>query len=160
MAKDTPSMAKNKMRRCLLAILDPHPSPAEISELWTYFQSSCAYCGIPLDRSIRAGHLDHIVSTAVGGSNGIHNYLLSCGKCNGDEKREEDWQSFLGRKVTDKMLAADRHSHISTWIARGGGRTVLDQPVKNEAESIIAQALGDFDIAVKKLRALRHAGRQ
>jgi hypothetical protein len=41
-------MAKNKMRRCLAAILDPHPSGAEVEELWDYFQSSCAYCGIPL----------------------------------------------------------------------------------------------------------------
>lgn len=155
MAKDTPSMAKNKMRRCLVAILDPHPSNLEIEQLWTYFQSSCAYCGIPLDRTSRNGHLDHIVSSALGGTNEIHNHVLSCNKCNGDEKREEDWQSFLARKVTDSALVAERHAHISGWIERADGRGVLDPSVKTQAETIIVQVLESFDAAVKKLRALR-----
>jgi hypothetical protein len=155
MAKDTPSMAKNKMRRCLAAILDPHPSSVEIERLWDYFQSSCAYCGIQLDRASRTGHLDHILSSALGGTNEIHNHLLSCNRCNGDEKREEDWQSFLARKVSDMALAADRHTRISAWIERAGGRGVADPSAKAKAEVIIAQAMESFDDAVKKLRALR-----
>ena len=154
MAKDTPSMAKNKMRRCLASILDPHPSDAEVKELWSYFQSSCAYCGIPLDRASRTGHLDHVLSSALGGSNEIHNHLLSCNRCNGDEKREEDWQSFLTRKVTDRDLASGRHAHISAWIGRAD-REPLDPSAKTEADFIISQTLQSFDEAVKKLRALR-----
>ncbi|WPN45070.1 HNH endonuclease [Pseudomonas sp. P8_241] len=154
MAKDTPSMAKNKMRRCLAAILDPHPSGVEVEELWNYFQSSCAYCGIPLTRASRTGHLDHIVSSALGGSNEIHNHLLSCNKCNGDEKREEDWQSFLAGKVADSDLASERRAHISVWIGRAG-REPLDPSAKAQAEIIISQALESFDEAVKKIRALR-----
>ncbi|WP_095148179.1 HNH endonuclease [Pseudomonas sp. Irchel s3a18] len=153
MAKDTPSMARNKMRRCLAAILDPHPSGAEVEELWNYFQFSCAYCGIPMVRASRTGHLDHIVSSALGGSNEIHNHLLSCNRCNGDEKRDEDWQRFLARKVTDSELAAERHAHISAWIERAG-REPLDFAAKAKAEIIIRQALESFDEAVKKLRAL------
>lgn len=154
MAKDTPSMAKNKMRRCFAAILDPHPSGAEVEELWNYFQSSCAYCGIPLARTSRTGHLDHIVSSAMGGSNGIHNHLLSCNKCNGDEKRDEDWQSFLARKVMDSDLASERHAHISVWIGRACDEP-FDPSAKAQAEIIISQALESFDESVKKLRALR-----
>ncbi|MGH8387126.1 MAG: HNH endonuclease [Pseudomonas sp.] len=154
MAKDTPSMAKNKMRRCLAAILDPHPSPSEIEELWNYFQSSCAYCGVPLIRASRSGHLDHVESSASGGSNAIHNYLLSCNRCNGDEKREEEWQRFLARKVTDRDLASERHAHISAWIERACD-VPFDPAAKAQAEIIISQALESFDEAVKKLRALR-----
>lgn len=148
-------MAKNKMRRCLTAILDPHPSDVEISALWSYFQSSCAYCGTVLDRALRNGHLDHIVSAAAGGSNEIHNHLLACGMCNGDEKREEDWQVFLRNKVVDPALSAGRHAHITGWIARGGDRSVLAPSAKAQAESIILDALGHFDEAVKSVRALR-----
>lgn len=154
MAKDTPSMAKNKMRRCLGAIIDPHPSGAEVEELWKYFQSSCAYCGISLARASRTGHLDHIESSALGGSNEIHNHLLACSQCNGDEKREEDWQSFMAKKVTDVELAAERHAHVSAWIGRAC-REPLDHSVRAQAENIISQALATFDDAVKKLRALR-----
>lgn len=57
MAKDTPLMAKNKMRRCLIIILDPQPSSGEVQRLWNFFQSSCAYCGCQLDRLSRTGHL-------------------------------------------------------------------------------------------------------
>lgn len=155
MPKDTPSMAKNKMRRCLTAILDPHPSAVQVVELWNYFHFSCAYCGIPLDRIFRNGHLDHVVPAAAGGSNEIHNSVLSCHRCNGDEKREEEWQSFLSRKVANDVLAERRHAHISAWIEKGGNESVLDPFVRAQAESIIAEALADFDKAVKKLRLLR-----
>lgn len=95
------------------------------------------------------------MSSALGGANEIHNHVLSCNKCNGDEKREEDWQSFLAWKVSDRALAAERHAHISGWIERADGRGVLEPSVKAQAETIIVQALESFDAAVKKLRALR-----
>lgn len=86
MAKDTPSMAKNKIRRSLIAICDPHPSRKEVDALWAYFDSQCAYCRKPLDRASRVGHMDHLIPTTEGGSNSIFNHALSCGKCNGDDK--------------------------------------------------------------------------
>ncbi|WP_161795760.1 HNH endonuclease signature motif containing protein [Pseudomonas sp. C5pp] len=150
-------MAKNKMRRCFVAILDPHPSRAEVTALWDYFQSSCAYCGVLLDRLSRNGHMDHILSSAMGGSNDIHNHLLACAVCNGDEKRDEEWSSFLARKVADSELAADRHARISAWIERAEIGNGLDPSVRSQAETIIAEALNDFDAAVQKLRALRQA---
>lgn len=39
MVKDTPPMAKNKIKRSLGAILDPHPSKKEENALWDYFDS-------------------------------------------------------------------------------------------------------------------------
>jgi 5-methylcytosine-specific restriction endonuclease McrA len=154
MAKDTPSMAKNKMRRSLLAIVDPHPSPTEIDLLWSYFQSCCAYCGVTITRDSRTGHVDHVVSSALGGSNCIYNHVLSCARCNGDDKREEPWESFLAKKVSDRALFAERHARISTWLSRSPGRSIPPD-VRAHIDAIIDQAIGDFDSAVQELRALR-----
>lgn len=157
MAKDTPSMAKNRIRRSLVAILDPHPSAKETDELWSYFNSSCAYCGVLIERSSRTGHLDHLISFALGGSNDIHNHVLSCARCNGDEKREEDWQSFLVRKVTAPDVAEARSAHIHSWLSKANPHT-LSPDTARQAEAIIQAALASYDQAVKQVRALRNGG--
>src|SRR5690349_21714219 len=151
MAKDSPSMAKNKIRRSLVAILDPHPSMRETDELWSYFNSSCAYCGALIERSSRVGHLDHLVSSAFGGSNDIHNHVLSCGRCNGDEKREEDWQTFLSRKAASAELAETRRAHIRGWLSRARLRP-LSADTASQAEAIIQEALANYETAVKRIR--------
>lgn len=156
-AKDTPSMAKNKIRRALLAIVDPHPKPPEITELWAYFDSSCAYCGIAIHRDSRAGHIDHLVSSAVGGSNSIYNHVLSCARCNGDEKREEAWESFLARKTNDPATLAARHSKITSWLNRNVSVSLQNQ-VRAQADAIISNAIDNFDSAIKELRVLRKGG--
>lgn len=145
------------MRRCLIAVLDSHPSHTDISALWQYFSSSCAYCGVQLERLARSGHLDHVVASSSGGTNDIHNHVLACGRCNGDEKREGSWQSFLARKVTDQTEATQRQGHIQAWLDRAEGRS-MDADVGARAEAIIAQALRNFDAAVEQLRALRKSG--
>jgi len=96
----------------------------------------------------------------MGGSNDIHNHLLACAKCNGDEKRDEEWGRFLARKVADSELAAYRHARIPAWIARAEIGNGLDPSVWSQAEAIIAEALNDFDAAVQKLRALRRATKE
>lgn len=158
-AKDTPSMAKNKIRRSLLAIIDPHPSRLAVDGLWKYFQSSCAYCGIAIARDARNGHLDHVVSSALGGSNCIHNHVLACARCNGDEKREESWESFLTRKDTDPALAAERHAQISNWLARNATASAAPE-LRAKVDAIISRVLADFDAAVGELRELRKGEQQ
>lgn len=153
-AKDTPSMAKNKIKRSLLAIIDPHPTPSEINELWAYFQSSCAYCSVEIARDSRTGHVDHVISSAFGGSNCIHNHVLSCARCNGDEKREESWETFLVTKVTDTAQAAKRHAHITAWLARNASMPVTPE-IQAQADAIINRALAAFDSSVKEVRRLR-----
>lgn len=156
MAKDTPSMAKNKIRRSLSAIIDPHPTAAEVNELWSYFASSCAYCGVGIDRASRTGHMDHVDSSALGGSNRVHNHVLACAKCNGDEKREEHWISFLTRKAGSN--AEERRMRIEAWAARGSKAPGIDPAVRAQAEAIIERTLGSFDDAVSQLRRLRSTG--
>ncbi len=62
MAKNAPPMAKDQMRRCLRAIVDPHSSRKDVDRLWQYFDSSCAYCGKRLERASRSAHVDHLDS--------------------------------------------------------------------------------------------------
>lgn len=156
-AKDTPSMAKNKIRRSLLAIIDPHPKPTEVTDLWAYFDSSCAYCGLAISRDSRTGHIDHVVSSALGGSNSVYNHVLSCARCNGDEKREEPWESFLARKANDPAMLTTRHSKILSWLARNASAPLQAQ-IRARADAIISNAIDNFDSAVKELRVLRKGG--
>lgn len=153
MPKDTPSMAKNKIKRSLSAIYDPHPSPAEVNLLWEYFESCCAYCGSLIERDSRTGHLDHLVPSAEGGSNNIHNHALSCAKCNGDEKREEAWESFLERKAESPSVLMLRKSKIEKWISLAPPNKI-DESIKRQANSIVEEALDNFDKSVAKMREL------
>lgn len=149
-------MAKNQMKRSLRAILDPAPSQTDIARLWSFFDSSCAYCAQTLAREERLGHLDHILPHASGGTNDIHNHVLACGRCNGDEKREEDWRSFLAHKVSDENLRQERCSRIESWMQQAPpDRTVISPQTLQAADAIAARALQEFDAAVKEVRALR-----
>lgn len=154
MAKDTPSMAKNKIKRSLGAIYDSHPSKKEVNTLWEYFDYQCAYCGTLIDRDSRTGHIDHLVPTAEGGTNSIYNHALSCARCNGDEKREEAWEPFLKSKSYSFEEYKQKKNKISQWLQRAPTR-VNDPEVISVRESIINKALADFDAAVVQMRELR-----
>jgi 5-methylcytosine-specific restriction endonuclease McrA len=153
MPKDTPSMAKNKIKRALGAILDPHPTENEKAMVWEYFENTCAYCGLVMERKSRAGHLDHVVSTADGGNNSIHNHVLSCWKCNGDEKREMEWVQFLKQKNIDIQSYELRKEKIENWLAKNENKKPTE--TRAEAERIIEEALSQFDESVRKMRNLR-----
>ncbi len=155
MAKNTPSMAKNQMRRCLHAIVDPHPTDAEVSLLWAHFQSTCAYCGLVLERAARTGHVDHLIAHSAGGTNSIYNHVLSCSRCNGDEKREDHWESFLDRKAIDPLQFDQRRTRIGEWLAKAKPAQGRVTVASKEVEAIVNAAFENFDIAVEKLRSLR-----
>ncbi len=154
MQKDTASMAKNKIKRSLNAICDPHPTKSEENTLWEYFDEQCAYCGKPIERNSRTGHLDHLISSAEGGSNSIYNHALSCATCNGDEKREESWHSFLSRRARSAEALKARRSKIEQWLAKVP-QTICDQDFASKRDRIIQEALENFDASVKKMRELR-----
>ncbi|WP_313492895.1 HNH endonuclease [Psychrobacter faecalis] len=87
MAKVTPSMAKNQIKRSLLQVIDTHPNKSQKQQVWNYFDNKCAYCDIVIDPNSRKGHLDHLQAVKDGGTNEIYNFVLACNICNGDEKR-------------------------------------------------------------------------
>ena len=103
--KYTVAQARNLMRRSILEIVDP--GPASIDTLWDFFESRCAYCDIQLVRGERDAHTDHAERNR---GNHLGNLVLACGKCNGDEKRDEHWQPFLRRKAPD-ALTLQRRAH-------------------------------------------------
>lgn len=153
MAKDTPSMAKNKIKRSLWAIYDPHPKKGEVDSLWAYFDSKCAYCGVEIERKSRTGHVDHLIPSAEGGSNNIHNHVLACARCNGDEKREEDWLIFLSKKTENGATFKQRRYKIEEWMSLvPPSHENTDR--KSEVEKLIDKALLDFDANVAQMRSL------
>lgn len=153
MPRHTPAQAKNAIRRALRAVVDPELGRQHTDELWTYFDSKCAYCGANLDRGRRQGQLDHLVPTTLGGTNHFSNRVLSCGPCNGDEKRERDWSEFLAEKVMDPGLLAERQARIERW--RSAVAPSYDDSDSELLEQETARVLRAFDAAVTALRRPR-----
>ncbi|BCG47929.1 hypothetical protein GEOBRER4_n2782 [Citrifermentans bremense] len=150
MAKITPAMAKNTIKRSLRAIVDRELTYPEKAAIWTYFSSRCAYCGGELARMAREGHMDHLVPVQCGGTNHISNRVLSCPRCNGDEKREADWRSFIERKVSDPAQRLERTERIEAWVKE---HSHLQEPVDEAALMIqVAEVCKAFDAAVAALK--------
>jgi hypothetical protein len=158
MGKMTPSGAKNAIRLALLGIVDPHPNASQIHQIWSFFDSSCAYCGRSLVRGNRDAHIDHLVSTGSGGSNALANFVLACGICNGDEKREEDWKSFLRKKAADGGVYKMRSERIEKWIASCSSTNICDPSVLSVVNREVDQAISAFDVALKRIRELKNRG--
>jgi hypothetical protein len=144
-------MAKNSIRRALTTILSPEPTKKEFDAMREYFEFCCAYCGENIDRNSRKGHNDHINPKE---SNHISNRVLSCGKCNGDEKRERDWEQFLREKSESDEIFNKRKEKIDSWIKKyeGTEKTKIDHTL---LESTILEVHKSFDKAVSKLRDSR-----
>lgn len=154
MAKHSPSIARNQIRRSLMAIIDPHPTADELARLWEHFGNRCAYCDVEVSKEARDGQADHIISAALGGKNGVHNHVLACGRCNGDEKRELDWLTFLEQKIPDQAVRDQRRQKIIAWIGDGADQSKLSED-QEQVDQIIQQALQAFDVAVSAMRELR-----
>jgi hypothetical protein len=142
------------MRRALQAVVDPEPTDKEISSLWEYFGSSCAYCGLSLKKENREGHIDHLVSATKGGVNHISNRVLSCSICNGDEKGESHWLEFLTLKVKDPSLLKFRKNRIERWISltSPSNRNIINHELLKQVTN---NAIEAFDNAVDTLRRSR-----
>ena len=126
------------MRRAINEIVDP--SPSSVDSLWVHFEAHCAYCAKALDHKQRDAHVDH---ADIDGGNQLGNLVLACGACNGDEKREESWQQFLRRKVTDDAVYLERESRILQWFEmHPPSKHVLDDHaarVRAELEDLVEE---------------------
>jgi hypothetical protein len=84
---------------------------------------------------------------------------LSCGKCNGDEKRERHWLKFLKSKLTNKRVFQARERKIEKWIA-------LNKPVAmpNWKPKILKEEIERvekaFNKAASRLRVHRDAAKR
>lgn len=152
MAKYLPSQARNFVRRSLTAILDPLPSQTELDEIWRYFKSRCAYCGVSIQRSSRRGHIDHL---RPADSNEIHNLVLACAICN-EKRRDRPWREFLGAVTGSLRSNSTRKARIEVWNLR----SAIKWRHSRASDKIISRVMKAFDAAVEELRSLRsHAGR-
>jgi len=108
-------VAKNAMRRAIEALYYRPLNKKEKDRIWEFFNSRCAYCDREVNRSMRHGHMDHLDCSAQGGGNYIRNRVLACKECNGNEKREYDWEKFLESKCDSRRVLRQRRDKIINW---------------------------------------------
>ena len=145
----TIAYAKNTIRRAFREVVESSPSKSQIADLWSYFESTCVYCGKILDRKNKDGHVDHLVPASKGGLNHISNRVLSCATCNSDEKLDRPWEEFLLLKNADPEIFSERKAKIVEWKSRV-------QPPESQllalAEQAAAKVFACIDAEVEELR--------
>ncbi len=156
MPAPTPGYVKNMIRRSLREIVDSSPTKEEEERIWQFFDSECAYCGKPLRKLKKEGHIDHLFPASLGGVNHISNRVLSCATCNEAEKLDGAWQEFILRKNQDQEVVRTRVSKIREW-QKLNGAPVLDKNKLREIERLGESVAAYYDIKVKEARRLRYS---
>jgi hypothetical protein len=152
----TPSQARNAIKKCLKALIDPKPNKEAKERIWSYFENNCAYCGKALTKASRNGHIDHLYSEMDGGSNKLSNLVLTCAICNGDEKRESNWEVFLAEKCgTDSKLSKVRANKIRQWININGGEPMLSEKQEHILASEFTRINRVLTESVERLRDVK-----
>lgn len=150
----SPSQARNALKKCLKALIDPKPKKEEKERIWSFFQSKCAYCGKALTKESRKGHIDHLYSEMEGGSNKLSNLVLTCASCNGDEKREESWEGFLATKcAADRDTYLEKSRHIADWVKINGAQPML---TKEQIEILPSEFESVNEALTKSVERLRN----
>ena len=150
----TPSQARNAVKKCLKALIDPKPKKQDKNKIWAYFNNKCAYCGDTLTQESRKGHIDHLYSEMKGGSNRLSNLVLTCATCNGDEKRESNWKEFLAEKCGgDSKSYRERSTQIANWVEINGGQPIL---TKKEIHILSSEFVKINQILTESVEKLRN----
>lgn len=152
----TPSQARNAIKRCLTAVLDPRPTKGDIRQLWDYFGEECAYCGTKAKKG--EADKDHLIAHSEGGMNGLSNLVVACKVCNGNEKLETDWIAFLRQKCEgDAVLFGQRMEKILGWVEMNGGQRTMSETHRELKESAFIEIDAVLKECVQKLREIRDA---
>ncbi len=154
MPAPTPGYVKNIIRRSLREIVDPSPSKKQEQKIWDFFNSRCAYCGNKVHKEYKEGHMDHLVSSSIGGSNQISNRVLSCAPCNEKEKLDMPWEQFLAQKCEDKSVEAERKDKILKW-QKIHKEFILSKEILAKIKSLGDDIAVLYDEKVKQARGLR-----
>ncbi len=149
----TPGYVKNVIRRSLREIVDPSPTKEDEERIWKFFNSECAYCGKPLSKLQKQGHIDHLVPSSLGGPNHMSNRVLSCATCNEAEKLDGAWQEFIVQKNQNPAVLRVRIAKIHEW-QKLNGKPTLNQEKLREIESLSESAVVFYDAKVKAARKL------
>jgi len=87
--------------------------------------------------------------------NHISNRVLACNICNGDEKRENDWQKFLAQKCGDDVAACvNRTTRIREWQQECGVPPELDKAIIVEVERAVQECNAKLDQECNHIRQL------
>lgn len=156
MPASNPPYVKNMIRRSLREIVDPSPTRKDEEKIWKFFDCKCAYCGKPLRKLQKEGHIDHLFPATLGGPNHISNRVLSCATCNEAEKLDTAWQEFILRKNQDPEVARTRIARIREW-QQLNGEPLLDKNKLCEIERLSESAIAYYDTKVEKARRLRYS---
>ena len=155
MPSHTVPQAKNYIRKTLWRLVDKNPSKTEIARLWRHFESECAYCGKTLDKDDRKGHIDHLDANRATNRNHISNRVLACNICDGDEKREGDWQKFLAGKCgQDEAAYVIRSSRIREWQQQCGSPIEIDRAIIAEVERAVRECNAKLNEECNRIRQL------
>ena len=149
----TPGYVKNVIRRSLREIVDPSPTKEGEERIWKFFNSECAYCGKPLSKRHKQGHIDHLLPSSLGGPNHISNRVLSCATCNEAEKLDQAWQKFMVRKNQDPAVLRARIAKINKW-QKPNEKPTFNQEKLRDIESLSESAVAFYDAKVKAAREL------
>lgn len=152
------SVAKNAMDRAIKELFCRQLTRKEKDQIWRYFKSKCAYCDKRISRKLRHGHMDHLDCSANSGGNYIRNRVLACKECNGNEKREQDWQQFLKSKCTDRETFLQRRHNITNWQSQFSIRPqfIPDAEMETAKEDLLA-SIHNFEVAFNHFRSLIRA---
>ena len=152
------SVAKNAMHRAIDELICRQLTRQEKDQIWKYFKSRCAYCDKRINRELRHGHMDHLDCSASSGGNYIRNRVLACKECNGNEKRERDWQEFLKSKCADRETFLKRRQKITNWQTQFSTRPSLAfTPEMETARQELLASVHNFEHAFVRFRSLIRA---
>ncbi len=161
MPNASPGYTKNYIRRALREIIDPQPNKKEISSIWDFFDSKCAYCGTKLDKGKKQAHIDHLVSASSGGTNHVSNRVLSCATCNEKEKRDLDWKEFLRKKTTNKSEFQSRENKIIKWQKQNYFQnSLVDKNILNKIKRMADEVEKLFESKVDKVRKIKQKNKK
>jgi CRISPR/Cas system Type II protein with McrA/HNH and RuvC-like nuclease domain len=155
MPAQKPGYVKNMIKRSLREVVDPSPTEKDEQRIWAFFNSKCAYCGKRLSKARKEGHIDHLVSSALDGTNHISNRVLSCATCNEKEKLDMPWKKFLTQKNPDKITASRRRGKILEWQGMHS-KTIVKKETLDKIRSLGNEVVEFYDEKVRLARKLRN----
>ena len=156
MPAPTPGYVKNIIHRSLREIVDHSPAKKDVERIWKFFDNECAYCGRPLRRLLKEGHIDHLLPASLDGPNHISNRVLSCATCNEAEKLDGSWQEFILRKNQDPDVIRRHIAKIHEW-QKLNGEPLFDKNKLREINRLSELAAAYYDVRVREARKLRYS---
>ena len=99
--------------------------------------------------------MDHLDCSVNSGRNYIRNRVLACKECNGNEKRERDWQEFLKSKCADEATFRMRYKRITDWQSLFSilPQLVLEPEAETAKQELLA-SVQNFELAFVRFRRL------